>query len=156
MEEQKEPQELGIKATGKYQLEITLEKNIPYFKLLLGFPSFYPQNQDAVQKYGKKYGTAAKYIVYNGPFVLKDWSGSSLTWKLVKNNTYWDKKDVKLQAVNFKVNKTISTSYNMYQDKQLDMTPLSSEQAQHLTKDPGYMVGKQPQTYYIDFNQDIV
>ena len=26
MEGQKEPQELGIKATGKYQLEITLEK----------------------------------------------------------------------------------------------------------------------------------
>ena len=154
MEGQKEPQELGIKATGKYQLEITLEKNIPYFKLLLGFPSFYPQNQDAVQKYGKKYGTAAKYIVYNGPFVLKGWSGSSLTWKLVKNNAYWDKKDVKLQAVNFKVNKTTSTSYNMYQDKQLDMTPLSSEQAQHLTKDPGYTVGKQSQTYYIDFNQD--
>ena len=121
---------------------------------MLGFPSFYPQNQDAVQKYGKKYGTAAKYIVYNGPFVLKGWSGSSLTWKLVKNNAYWDKKDVKLQAVNFKVNKTTSTSYNMYQDKQLDMTPLSSEQAQHLTKDPGYTVGKQSQTYYIDFNQD--
>lgn len=154
MEGKKEPATLGIKATSKYQLVITLEKSIPYFKLLLGFPSFYPQNQTAIQKYGKKYGTAAKYMVYNGPFVMKNWSGSNLSWKLVKNQNYWDKKVVKLQAINFKVNKSTSTSYNMYQDKQLDMTPLSSEQAQHLKTTPGYTVAKQSHVTYLDFNQD--
>lgn len=40
---------LGIKALGKYKLQITLEKQIPYFKLLLGFPVFYPQDQKVVE-----------------------------------------------------------------------------------------------------------
>lgn len=153
MEGKKAPDTLGIKATGKYQLVITLEKNIPYFKLLLGFPSFYPQQQAAVEKYGKKYGTAAKYMVYNGPFLLKDWTGSNLSWKMVKNPTYWDKKSVKLQKINFQVNKSTTTSYNMYQDDQLDETTLSFEQAKHLTTTPGYTINKQSQTAYLEFNQ---
>lgn len=52
---------LGIKAEGDYKLVVTLDKKIPYFKLLMGFPSFFPQNQGAVEKYGSKYGTASKY-----------------------------------------------------------------------------------------------
>ena len=153
MEGQKSPDTLGIKAVGKYQLVITLEKDIPYFKLLLGFPSFYPQQQAAVEKYGKKYGTASKYMVYNGPFIVKDWTGSNLSWKMVKNKTYWDKKAVKLQTINFKVNKTTNTSYNMYQDKQLDVTNLSFEQAKQLKNDPAYTINKQSQTTYLEFNQ---
>ncbi len=40
-----DPSELGIKAVGDYELEITLEKATPYFDYLLAFPSFFPQNQ---------------------------------------------------------------------------------------------------------------
>lgn len=63
---------LGIKAVGKYKLVVSLEGKIPYFKLLMAFPLFFPQNEQAVKKYGYKYGTASKYMVYNGPFVLAE------------------------------------------------------------------------------------
>lgn len=144
---------LGIKAEGKYKLVVTLEKKLPYFKLLMGFPVFFPQNQNAVEKYGKKYGTAAKYLVYNGPFKMEGWSGSNLSWKLVKNKNYWDKKDVKLSQINFSVNKSTTTSYNLYQSKKLDYTPLSTEQAKQLKGKDGYQVLKEARTNYLEFNE---
>ena len=144
---------LGIKAEGKYKLVVTLDKKIPYFKLLMGFPLFFPQNQKVVEKYGKKYGTAAKYLVYNGPFKMEGWSGSNLSWKLVKNKNYWDKKDVKLSQINFSVNKSTTTSYNLYQSKKLDYTPLSTEQAKQLKGKDGYQVLKEARTNYLEFNE---
>ena len=144
---------LGIKAVGKYKLVVTLEKKLPYFKLLMGFPVFFPQNQNTVEKYGKKYGTAAKYLVYNGPFKMEGWTGSNLSWKLVKNKDYWDKKDVKLSQIDFSVNKSTTTSYNLYQSKKLDFTPLSTEQAKQLEGKPGYKVLKEARTNYLEFNE---
>ena len=42
----------------------------------MGFPLFYPQNENAVKKFGKNYAMASKYNYYNGPFVQKGWNGS--------------------------------------------------------------------------------
>lgn len=46
----KDKSELGIKALGDYELEITLTKQTPYFQYLLAFPSFFPQKQSVVEK----------------------------------------------------------------------------------------------------------
>lgn len=71
---------MGIKAVGKYKLVITLERRIPYFvDKLMGFAVFFPHSEKAVKKYGSKYGTASKYMIYNGPFVQKGWTGSNLS-----------------------------------------------------------------------------
>ena len=51
----------------------------------MGFAFFFPQSEKAVKKYGSKYGTASKYMIYNGPFVQKGWTESNLSWKMVKN-----------------------------------------------------------------------
>lgn len=147
------PETLGITAKDEYTLVVTLEKPIPYFQLLLGFEPFLPQNQKAVEKFGDEYGTSAKTMVYNGPFVVEGWTGSNLNWKLNKNPNYWDKKKVKLETINFKVNKSTTTSYNLYQSKQLDYTTLSNEQAKQLAKDPAYSALKQARTTYLEFNQ---
>lgn len=153
MEGKKPVDQLGIKAKGKHQLVVTLEKNVPYFKLLLGFPSFFPQNESVVKESGAKYGTASKYMAYNGPFKLNKWTGSNLSWSLDKNDKYWDKKAVKLDQINFKVNKDTSTGYNLYQAKKLDEALLSTEQANQLSKKPDYTVLKEARTNYLEFNQ---
>ncbi|WP_010494943.1 peptide ABC transporter substrate-binding protein [Ligilactobacillus acidipiscis] len=149
----KSPTTLGIKADGKYKLSVTLDKQVPYFKLLMGFPVFFPQNEKTVKKYGSNYGTESKYMVYNGPFVMKNWTGSNLSWKFKKNNDYWDKKNVKLSGINFKVNKSPSTAYNLYQSGKSDMSQLSTEQARQLNKKPGFTVEKSGQMTYLEFNQ---
>lgn len=145
--------DLGIKAEGDYKLVVTLDKEVPYFKLLLGFPTFFPQNEKAVEKYGSKYGTASKYMVYNGPFKLTGWTGTNLSWTLAKNNAYWDKKAVKLSKINYKVNKTASTSYNLYQSGKLDATGLSAEQAKQLKGSKEYVSRPQASTFYFEYNQ---
>ncbi len=134
----KKPETLGIKAVGKYKLVVTLDRRIPYFNNLMAFGSFFPQNEKAVKKYGSKYGTASKYMVYNGPYIMSGWSGSNLSWKLKKNPYYWDKKNVKLDAVNYSVQKTPSTAYNLYQSNKLDAVALDAEQSKQLKSVKGY------------------
>ena len=58
------------------------------FKHTPRFALFFPQAEKAVKKYGSNYGTASKYMLYNGPYVQKDWTGSNLSWKMVKNKYY--------------------------------------------------------------------
>ena len=149
----KKPNTLGIKAVGDDKLVVTLDKRIPYFKLLMGFPLFFPQNQKAVEQYGKSYGTSSKTTVYNGPFVQKGWTGSNLSWKLVKNKNYWDKKNVKLNTINYSVQKTPSTAYNLYQSNKLDATVLDAQQTKNLKHNAGYTLRDTAATFYVQFNQ---
>ncbi len=144
---------LGIKADGDYKLVVTLEQRIPYFKLLMGFPVFFPQNQKVVEKYGSKYATTAKTQVYNGPFALKNWNGTNTTFDLVKNSDYWDKKSVKLDKINFQVIKDQSTGFNMYQDKKLDMTGLSASQAKQMVNNKDLVSRPQSSAFYLALNQ---
>ncbi len=146
------PDTLGVKANGDYELVVQLEQQTPYFKLLMGDIRFFPQDQKAVEKYGAKYGASAKTTVFNGPFLLEGWTGSNLNWKFVKNKDYWDKKHVKMETVNFKVNKSTTTAYNLYQANKVDFTTLSAEQAKELAKTPGYKVLQEARTTYMEYN----
>ncbi|WP_143462268.1 peptide ABC transporter substrate-binding protein [Levilactobacillus enshiensis] len=124
----KAPSTLGVKAVGKYQLKITLSQPASYFKQMLASTTYYPLNKTAVTKYGKKYGTSSATTVYNGPFVMKNWNGTSDSWKLEKNPTYVDKQAVKLTSIKYQVIKSPTTSYNLYQSKKLDAITLNGEQ----------------------------
>ena len=148
----KKPETLGIKAVGKYKLVITLERRIPYFDKLMGFAVFFPQSEKAVTKYGSKYGTASKYMLYNGPFKQVGWTGSNLSWKMVKNPYYWDKKNVKLDTITWSVQKTPSTAYNLYQSNKLDYTGLDASQTKQLKNQKGYVTLNQGATFYLKFN----
>ena len=148
----KKPETLGIKAVGKYKLVITLERRIAYFDKLMGFVVFFPQSEKAVTKYGSKYGTASKYMLYNGPFKQTGWTGSNLSWKMVKNPYYWDKKNVKLDTITWSVQKTPSTSYNLYQSNKLDYTGLDASQTKQLKNQKGYVTLNQGATFYLQFN----
>ncbi|MDA3767005.1 peptide ABC transporter substrate-binding protein [Lactobacillus delbrueckii] len=148
----KKPETLGIKAKGKYKLVITLERRIAYFDKLMGFVVFFPQSEKAVTKYGSKYGTASKYMLYNGPFKQTGWTGSNLSWKMVKNPYYWDKKNVKLDTITWSVQKTPSTAYNLYQSNKLDYTNLDASQTKQLKNQKGYVTLNQGATFYMQFN----
>ncbi|MFR0540346.1 peptide ABC transporter substrate-binding protein [Lactobacillus delbrueckii] len=119
---------LGVKALSKNKLQIKLVRPVSYFKLLLAFPLFFPENQQFIEKAGSKYGTAAKYTISSGPFKLTKWTGSNKQFTLVKNQNYWDKKNVKLDKVNETISETSSTAYNLYQAGKLDETYLTGEQ----------------------------
>ncbi|GFZ26905.1 peptide ABC transporter substrate-binding protein [Lactobacillus corticis] len=126
------PNKLGIKAVTNRKIVITLNKPISYFKVLMAYPLFGPQNERIAKKYGKKYATKSKYTVYSGPFKATNWNGTGDTWSFVKNNYYWDKKVVKLKRINYQVVKTYSTGLNLYYQKKLDLVNLDSSQVKNL------------------------
>lgn len=128
----KSPNALGISAPDKKTVVVKLNRPIAYFKVLMAYPLFGPQNEKVVKKYGNRYATKAQYQVYSGPFKIKGWNGTNDTWSFVKNNDYWDKKVVKLNKINYQVVKSNNTGYQMYQQGKLDLTPLSSEQVKNL------------------------
>ncbi|PAK87303.1 peptide ABC transporter substrate-binding protein [Lentilactobacillus parakefiri] len=149
----KSPNSLGIKADGKYKLVVTLEKKIPYFKLLMGFPLFFPQNQKVVEKYGDDYGTKSADMVYNGPFKLTDWNGTGMTWTLAKNQNYWDKKAVKLAKLHYQVTKDPSTGYNQFKTDKLQYVGLSGVLAKNLKNNHNLVTRETSSCYYLAFNQ---
>lgn len=128
----KSPNALGISALDKKTVVVKLNRPIAYFRVLMAYPLFGPQNEKVVKKYGNRYATKAQYQVYSGPFKIKGWNGTNDTWSFVKNNDYWDKKVVKLNKINYQVVKSNNTGYQMYQQGKLDLTPLSSEQVKNL------------------------
>lgn len=135
---QKDVSELGIKALAKDHLQIKLTRPVSYFKRLLAFPLFFPQNEKIVKKYGDLYGTQAKYTVANGPYILKNWTGTNKKWTLVKNKNYWDAKNVKLDQVNELVTESTTTSYNLYNSNKVDATGLLGQQVAANKNSPAY------------------
>ena len=130
----KSPSSLGIKALNQETVQVKLNRPIAYFKVLMAYPLFGPQNEAFIKKTGKKYATSSKYMLYSGPFKITGWKGTNDTWSFVKNNQYWDKQAVKLSKISYQVVKTTNTGYQLYQQGKLDLTPRSSEQVQQLKK----------------------
>lgn len=132
------PDKLGITASGKDTVRVTLDQPIGYFKVLMAYPLFGPQRADVVAKYGKKYGTQAKASVYSGPFKVSKWNGTANTWTFTKNPYYWDKDKVKLDNIKYQVVADSTTSLDLYQTGKLDMTQLDATQVASYAKDKDY------------------
>lgn len=125
------PSQLGISAPDKQTVVVQLDKPIAYFKLLMAYPLFAPQNERVVKQYGKKYATQAKYMVYSGPFKMEKWNGTGNRWQFVKNNQYWDKSVVKLHKITYQVIGNTTTGVEIYQQKKLSLTLLSNQQVKN-------------------------
>lgn len=150
----KDPDTLGVKAVDDQTLEVTLEHPIPYFETMLAHSAYFPQNQKVVEKYGKKYGTQAKYVVGNGPFKLTGWNGTNNTWTEVRSKSYWNAKNVKLDSIKVQVVKDSSTALSLFQSGKLDDATLAGDSAAQSTNDPAFKALKQQRMYYIEFNEE--
>ncbi|PTK14304.1 peptide ABC transporter substrate-binding protein [Mammaliicoccus sciuri] len=151
----KKPEELGVKAVDDHTLEFELTKSLPYYKELLSFGTFMPQNEKFVKKQGDKYGTTVKTTLYNGPFKMTDWKTDDKV-TLEKNDDYWDKDKVKLNKVNYKVVKEASTAVNLYETNKLDIVDLPAEQVKKYKDDKAFNTELDTVTYYFKLNEDTV
>ena len=140
---------LGIKALNKHTLQVDLEKPVPYFNTLLTSPTFFPQNKKVITKWGKKYGTNSQTLVSNGPFKLVKWNSPDNSWTEVKNDKYWDAKDVKVQKLQYQVVKDASTALNLYQANKLDRVLLTGDSAKQMKNAKDYKIQKESTTFYV-------
>ena len=146
---------LGIKAINEYQLEITLNQPLAYFKDLLTLPTFFPQNKAEVTKNGKQSYATSEKAVYNGAFILTGYSGPgiSTSWKYEKNPSYWDQKNVKMNAIDVEVIKEAGTALNLFESGQIDDIIVSGEQAQQLKASKEFVAQLQSSMMWLQYNQ---
>ncbi|UNP77984.1 peptide ABC transporter substrate-binding protein [Bacillus nitratireducens] len=136
--------ELGVKVINDYKLEVELEQPIPYFLQLLALPIYLPQHESFLKEQGGNYGLEPNNLIYNGPFVLETWKHEQ-EFQLKKNDTYWDKKKVKLDEINFQIVKDTMTAVNLYEAGDLDRVSINSQfvdkykgnKQLHMSSDPG-------------------
>ncbi|WP_138205198.1 peptide ABC transporter substrate-binding protein [Haloimpatiens lingqiaonensis] len=147
---------VGVKAVDDKTLEFTLKQPCPYFLDLTYFKLFLPQRQDIVEKHGEKYGTEGNTLeVFCGPFTLTKWTHQNEI-VLEKNDKYWDKDQVKLSKVNFKIIKDESASYNALYSGQIDSLGVSKKEWIEKYEKTGKfdnLKGFLPSSGYVFFNQ---
>ncbi|KRG08995.1 peptide ABC transporter substrate-binding protein [Staphylococcus sp. NAM3COL9] len=151
----KDVDELGVKALDDHTLKVELNKPIPYINEMLAFATFMPQNEKAVKKAGQQYGTTADKTVFNGPFKVKDWKVEDKI-QMVKNDNYWDKKEVHLDRVNYKVLKDQQAGASLYDTGSVDDTVITADQVDKYADNPGLKKRLLASTFYIKMNQDNV
>ncbi|MBZ1503010.1 peptide ABC transporter substrate-binding protein [Leuconostoc mesenteroides] len=145
--------ELGVTSKGNV-ITFKLERPMPQFKYLLTFANFMPQKQSFVEKQGKKYGTTSAKQLYSGPYKFEGWNGTNNSFKLVKNDNYWDAKSVKTKEIDYSVVKKTETAVQLYKQGKLDRASIPTPELYAANKSNKDKV-KAPEavTVYIEYNQ---
>lgn len=105
--------QVGVKVIDDKTLEIQLENPTGYFIRLLGFMCFLPAREDLVTKYGEAYAADPDKMVYDGPYIVKEWKHEEGV-TLAKNPNYWDKDKVKADIIELPIITDSKTSMNMF------------------------------------------
>lgn len=122
---------LGVQAVGKYTVKVTLASPTPYLAQLLEGRAFAPLNQHFVEQRGRQYGTSSANAVSNGPFIVKNWQGShDHQWTYAKNPYYWNRKSVKVSAVNIKMISSSAKAAAQFDQGKLDYAQLTDQTLQ--------------------------
>ena len=113
--------EVGVKATDDYTLEVTLENPTSYFLALTAFPTYMPVRQDVIEKYGDKWATQAESYISNGAFKMTEFSSKD-KMVFVKNENYRKADSVKIEQLTYKMIEDNTTAWASYKTGDLDMT----------------------------------
>jgi len=120
-----DPSEVGVKALDDKTLQIVLETPMNYFLGYLQLMCFLPCKKDFVEAAGDAFATDADKMLYNGPFVLKEWKHEEMM-VLEKNPNYWNKDAIKLDRVTVHQVYEANTALSMFENGELDMVNIPS------------------------------
>ena len=150
---EKKIDEVGFKATSETEFKVSLENPQPSFLSVIAIGWLAPQQQKYVEEKGDTFGTNSDSILYNGAFVLSEWDGTSDTWKLEKNENYYDAGEVKLTEVNVQTLKEENTGINLYESSELDLVRISGQYVAQYSDNPGYVTYSDVANSFLDFNK---
>lgn len=113
--------QVGVKATEKYTLVVTLNAPCSYFPSLTINPALYPVNGKVVAANPDKWAGSPETYVGNGPFKLTHWVHHEKL-EFVPNPYYWNQTKVKLQKLICYTVEEQSTALTMFDTGQLDLS----------------------------------
>ncbi|MFX3617115.1 MAG: peptide ABC transporter substrate-binding protein [Sporolactobacillus sp.] len=139
-----------VKALNSKTLQVTLIAPQSYFISMISNPAFFPIDEKVARK-DPKWFANAKTFVGNGPFTLASWKhDSNMVFK--KSKTYWDKKSVKLDQVDWAMVNDSNTEYQMYKSGQLDTASVPPDLSNQLFKAGKVQVSPQAGTFFMSMN----
>ena len=95
-------EDVAIKAVDEKTFEVELIAKAPYFLELAGFMVTVPVRQDIIEKHGDAWTQSPETYISNGAFKLKEWKHQD-ELVVVKNENYWNKDEIKLNEIRFKL-----------------------------------------------------
>lgn len=154
--------QVGVKALSDKQLQVTLNKPVPYFLQLLDHHSMYPVHRATIEKHGEvdqrgNPWARPENFVGNGPFVMDKWVQKQII-SVKKNNFYWDKDNILLNEVHYHPVQQATAEERMFRAGQLHIiNKLQSSKipAYRSEKHPAYREFPYFATYFYRFNTTI-
>ena len=154
-----DPESVGIEVLDKLTLRIHLNNPDPYFLSTMGTYPTYPVHRATVEAHGKwtdrfSHWTRVGNIVGNGAFNLSEWK---LNRRLVvtRSETYWDRDNVRLNAVVFHPIESETAEEKMFRAGQLHFTqrvPLSKIPGYKAMQNSPYLQHRWQGTYFLQLN----
>ncbi len=145
--------ELGVRAEDDHTLLVELERPCGYCLNLMTHGTFLPVKAEFLAAKGELYGSEAKNLLANGPFILSEWVHEARL-KLVKNPYYWNRNSIQLNEIEIAyITADNRTRLNLFRDGQIAYTSLGGE-----TVKDAVDLGLRPRTFvsggvaYIAFN----
>lgn len=142
--------DVKVKAVDDKTFEVTLTSPQAYFLSVIANPAFFPINEK-VATANAEWFSEAESFVGNGPFSLSEWNHDS-DFTMVKNDKYWDAKNVKLDKVHWAMIDDTNTEYQMFQTGELDTSEVPSDLADQIFKEGKVKVEDQAGEYFYRFN----
>ena len=139
---------VGIKVVDPKTLEVTLEAPTPYFADLVTFKTYSPINEKFLKEAGEKFATEANQTISSGPYVMKKWVHDSEI-KFEKNPNYWNKDNVKVDNITYKLIPDNSAALNAFKNKEVQVTQITAEQAREYEGKPELVKSKDGSVWYI-------
>lgn len=112
---------VGVKASGKHTLVVSLKAPCSYFPALTINPALYPVNSRVIKANPEKWAASPETYIGNGPFRLAHWVHHEKL-ELVPNPYYWNHSKVKLDKLIFYTVEEQSTALTMFDTGQLDLS----------------------------------
>lgn len=117
---EKDPDTLGVKALDPHTLQIRLKEPTPFFLKTLAHPSSDPVYPPAVKKWGDSF-TQPGHAVTNGAYTMKAWRVNERI-VLKRNPYYWDNANTRIDQVEFYPIDDAKSELSRYQAGGLDWT----------------------------------
>jgi oligopeptide transport system substrate-binding protein len=150
---EKQPDELAVKATGQFELVITLSNPVPYFLELLTHPATFPVHRVSIETHGNAHALPGN-LVTNGAYKLQAWIVGSFI-ELVRNEHYWNNAATAIDKVRHHVTPQPQAELNRYRAGELDTTStVAAESFARMREERPDELHVSPAlaTYYYGFN----
>lgn len=147
-------EELGVNAVDDYTLEVTLALPVPFFLQLMTFPSFFPMNEAFVTEKGADYAQTPEGLLANGPFKMTEWTQGH-SFKVEKNDSYYDKDNVNIDGIEYKIMKDAQTAALEFESGNLDVVRLTGEIVDLYKENEAFTLIHEGYLWYIAPNEEV-